>query len=89
VRLAVALRLPADVTATLARLPRPPLPGVVRAVAEQWLVTLADELAGAGPVGCLLGPVTVRLGGQWLGVKVTGLDELAEPSSSRPSPWCR
>lgn len=38
---------------------------------------LTDELAGAGPVSCTLGPATRRLAGQWLGVPVTGLDALA------------
>lgn len=38
---------------------------------------LDDALDGAPPVTCELGPVTRRLGGQWLGAPVTGLDELA------------
>ncbi|HEV3464214.1 MAG TPA: hypothetical protein VG846_09565 [Actinomycetota bacterium] len=38
---------------------------------------LAAELDGAPAVACRLGPVTRRLGGQWLGVPVHGLDELA------------
>jgi hypothetical protein len=37
----------------------------------------AAELDGAPAVACRLGPVTRRLGGQWLGVPVHGLDELA------------
>jgi hypothetical protein len=38
---------------------------------------VAAELDGASPVPCVLGPATVRLGGQWLGVPVAGLDDLA------------
>jgi hypothetical protein len=93
-RLAVAVRLPEAVLDVLAGLPRPPVPGVVWARREQWIVkvrplghvdlrlaeplvqALDDELAGALPVRCTLGPRTVRLGGQWLGVPVDGLDEL-------------
>jgi 2'-5' RNA ligase len=38
---------------------------------------LAAELDGAPAVACRLGPATRRLGGQWLGAPVHGLDELA------------
>jgi 2'-5' RNA ligase len=38
---------------------------------------LAAELDGAPAVTCRLGPATRRLGGQWLGAPVAGLDELA------------
>jgi 2'-5' RNA ligase len=38
---------------------------------------LAAELDGAPAVACRLGPATRRLGGQWLGVPVHGLDDLA------------
>ena len=38
---------------------------------------LQAELDGAPAVGCVLGPATRRLGGQWLGVPVAGLDDLA------------
>ena len=38
---------------------------------------LAAELDGAPAVACRLGPATRRLGGQWLGVPVDGLDDLA------------
>jgi 2'-5' RNA ligase len=38
---------------------------------------LGAELDGAPAVACRLGPVTRRLGGQWLGAPVHGLDELA------------
>jgi 2'-5' RNA ligase len=38
---------------------------------------LAAELDGAPAVTCRLGPATRRLGGQWLGVPVSGLEDLA------------
>jgi 2'-5' RNA ligase len=38
---------------------------------------LAAELDGAPATACRLGPVTRRLAGQWLGVPVDGLDDLA------------
>ena len=38
---------------------------------------LAAELDGAPAVACRLGPATRRLGGQWLGAPVHGLDDLA------------
>ena len=38
---------------------------------------LGAELDGAPAVTCRLGPVTRRLAGQWLGVPVDGLDDLA------------
>ena len=38
---------------------------------------LEAELDGAPAVECVLGPVTRRLGGQWLGAPVAGLDDLA------------
>jgi hypothetical protein len=93
-RLAVAVRPPEAVLDVLAGLPRPPVPGVVWARRQQWIVkvrplghvdlrvveplveALEDELAAAPPVPCTLGPRTVRLGGQWLGVPVDGLGEL-------------
>jgi hypothetical protein len=37
-RLSVAVRPSADVVATLAALPRPPVPGVIWSVPEQWIV---------------------------------------------------
>ena len=40
-------------------------------------VALEAELAGAPAVTCRLGPATRRLGGQWLGAPVHGLDDLA------------
>jgi hypothetical protein len=41
------------------------------------LDVLGAELDGAPAARCVLGPVTRRLGGQWLGVPVAGLDDLA------------
>jgi 2'-5' RNA ligase len=38
---------------------------------------LEAELDGAPAAACRLGPATRRLGGQWLGVPVRGLDDLA------------
>ena len=38
---------------------------------------LEAELDGASAVQCTIGPETRRLGGQWLGVPVNGLDDLA------------
>jgi hypothetical protein len=38
---------------------------------------LEAELDGAPPVECVLGPAPRRIGGQWLGAPVAGLDELA------------
>jgi 2'-5' RNA ligase len=38
---------------------------------------LTAELDGAPAARCELGPATRRLGGQWLGAPVTGLEELA------------
>ncbi len=39
-------------------------------------VALQSALDGAPALRCALGPVTVRLAGQWLAVPVTGLEEL-------------
>jgi 2'-5' RNA ligase len=47
--------------------------GVVPALVE----VLEAELDGAPAVDCVLGPATRRLGGQWLGAPVAGLDDLA------------
>ncbi len=45
---------------------------------EQPLIEAVDaELNGAPAVRACLGPATQRLAGQWLGVPVAGLDELA------------
>jgi hypothetical protein len=38
---------------------------------------LKVELEGAPAVECVLGPATRRIGGQWLGAPVAGLDDLA------------
>jgi 2'-5' RNA ligase len=50
-------------------------------VADRVVGPLGDvleaELDGAPAVTCRLGPATRRLGGQWLGAPVHGLDELA------------
>lgn len=47
-----------------------------REVAELRTV-LEAEIERAAAVDCVLGPATRRLGGQWLGAPVTGLEELA------------
>ena len=41
------------------------------------VAALADELDGVPPMRCTLGPATRRLGGQWLGAPVSGLDDLS------------
>jgi hypothetical protein len=43
---------------------------------EALVEALEDELAGAPGVRCTIGPQTVRLWGQWLGVPVSGLGEV-------------
>jgi 2'-5' RNA ligase len=91
VRLFVAIRPPADVVEVLGALPREPVSGVTWSVPEQWVVKLrplghvpahvvdplVTELTGVPPAHCALGPATRRLGGQWLGAPVSGLDDLA------------
>jgi 2'-5' RNA ligase len=54
-----------------------PLGHVPDHVVDPLVAALADELAGVPPVHCTLGPATRRLGGQWLGAPVSGLDDLA------------
>jgi 2'-5' RNA ligase len=54
-----------------------PLGHVNDAVANRLLDVLEAELDGAPAVECVLGPLTRRLGGQWLGAPVAGLDDLA------------
>ncbi|TQM38070.1 2'-5' RNA ligase family protein [Pseudonocardia cypriaca] len=54
-----------------------PLGHVPDRVVSPLVAALADELAGVPPVRCALGPATRRLGGQWLGAPVSGLDDLA------------
>jgi 2'-5' RNA ligase len=55
-----------------------PLGHVDDRVVPPLLDLLRGELDGAPAVACRLGPSTRRLGGQWLGVPVHGLDDLAE-----------
>ena len=54
-----------------------PLGHVLGRVVAPLCDALAAELDGAPAVACRLGPATRRLGGQWLGVPVHGLDDLA------------
>jgi hypothetical protein len=54
-----------------------PLGHVDDRVVPPLLEVLEAELDGAPRVGCVLGPATRRLGGQWLGAPVAGLEELA------------
>ncbi|MCI0690083.1 MAG: hypothetical protein L0Y54_23030, partial [Sporichthyaceae bacterium] len=54
-----------------------PLGYVDERVGAALVGVLEEELEGAPAVGCVLGPATRWIGGQWLGVPVTGLDELA------------
>jgi 2'-5' RNA ligase len=54
-----------------------PLGHVPGHVVDPLVTALADELDGVAPVRCALGPATRRLGGQWLGAPVSGLDDLA------------
>ena len=91
VRLFVAVALPADVLATVARLDRPDVPGVRWTTADQWHVTLRflGEVEDPGPVAAALdsaplaptraslGPRVATLGRGVLMVPVAGLDALA------------
>jgi 2'-5' RNA ligase len=54
-----------------------PLGHVHDRVVAPLVDVLEAELDGAPAVGCVLGPATRRLGGQWLGAPVGGLDERA------------
>jgi 2'-5' RNA ligase len=54
-----------------------PLGHVDDRVVPPLLEVLEAELDGAPAVECVLGPLTRRLGGQWLGAPVAGLDDLA------------
>lgn len=54
-----------------------PLGHVDPAVIDPLRDVLERELGGAPAPSCVLGPATRRLGGQWLGARVAGLDELA------------
>jgi hypothetical protein len=55
-----------------------PLGHVAERLVEPLVEALEAELDGAPAVECTLGPATRRLGGQWLGAPVRGLEELAE-----------
>lgn len=63
-----------------------PLGHVDLDVVEPLLDALLDELDGAPPVECRLGPATVRPGGQWLCVPVTGLEEIGAAVFAATSP---
>ena len=54
-----------------------PLGHVPGHLVDPVVAALGDELDGVPPVRCVLGPATRRLGGQWLGAPVSGLDDLA------------
>jgi 2'-5' RNA ligase len=54
-----------------------PLGHVDDRVVPSLRAALEAELDGAPAVTCRLGPATRRLGGQWLGAPVHGLDDLA------------
>ena len=54
-----------------------PLGHVPDHLVDPLVAALSDELAGVPRVRCTLGPATRRLGGQWLGAPVSGLDDLA------------
>ena len=53
-----------------------PLGYVEGRVVPPLIDVLEAELDGAPTAECVLGPATRRLGGDWLGVPVAGLDEL-------------
>jgi 2'-5' RNA ligase len=53
-----------------------PLGHVDDRVVSPLLDVLQAELDGAPAVDCVLGPATRRLGGQWLGAPVAGLEDL-------------
>jgi 2'-5' RNA ligase len=54
-----------------------PLGHVADRVVGPLCAALEAELDGAPAAACRLGPATRRLGGQWLGAPVSGLDDLA------------
>jgi hypothetical protein len=54
-----------------------PLGHVDGRVVPTLVDVLEAELDGAPAAECVLGPATRRLGGQWLGAPVAGLEELA------------
>ena len=54
-----------------------PFGQVADRLVEPLVTALADALDGAPAIECAVGPATRRLGGQWLGAPVNGLDDLA------------
>jgi hypothetical protein len=54
-----------------------PLGSVNERLVPELVAVLEAELDGAPAAACVLGPATRRLGGQWLGAPVNGLDDLA------------
>jgi 2'-5' RNA ligase len=54
-----------------------PLGHVADSLAGPLIEALAAELADAEPPTCVLGPATRRIGGQRLGVPVSGVDDLS------------
>ncbi|MGH8829111.1 MAG: 2'-5' RNA ligase family protein [Jiangellaceae bacterium] len=54
-----------------------PLGQVADSVVPRLIEALRAELSGAPAVDCVLGPETRRIGGDWLGAPVNGLDVLA------------
>lgn len=54
-----------------------PLGTVPDRLIAELVEALHGELALASAARCTLGPTTRRLGGQWLGVPVSGLDDLS------------
>ena len=54
-----------------------PFGRVADRLVEPLVTALADALDGAPAIECAVGPATRRLGGQWLGAPVNGLDDLA------------
>lgn len=54
-----------------------PLGSVNDRLVPELVAVLEAELEGAPAVRCVLGPATRRLGGQWLGAPVYGLEDLA------------
>jgi 2'-5' RNA ligase len=92
VRLSVAVWPPPEIVAVLAALPRAPgvrwsvpeqwlvkvrpLGTVPERAVPDLVEALTGELDGAPAAHCRLGPRTRRIG-QWLGVPVAGLDDLA------------
>lgn len=54
-----------------------PLGHVAERLVPELVEALGSALAGWPAVACTVGPATRRLGGQWLGAPVAGLDDLA------------